>query len=298
MSFLLEIKNLIYNNGINYTIVFSKGDMFSIKKRNASGAEPMVRFIKDSNGNSFMSEYLSEHIFEINDKKLVVLNCMEYYKQAYYIARSIPDLFGIICICSNNNVGVFLDETKAIHNHNENIYTFMINSVNIYMGKKYALGESYVYGPIQGHEKEWLVKEGISMNEQGSDEEYFYGEFMSDFSRFGRSDNSKKYRSGVNKKEGIEIMKLKTKKNSIITSGPTNERLDAVMKITNMSTGALGAIIANHLMDNASEWINKLYYISSKLSRKPKYYPNNKLEFVEVESTDDLLNTIKDILTM
>lgn len=93
-------------------------------------------------------------------------------------------------------------------------------------------------------------------------------------------------------------MKLKTKKNSIITSGPTNERLDAVMKITNMSTGALGAIIANHLMDNASEWINKLYYISSKLSRKPKYYPNNKLEFVEVESTDDLLNTIKDIFTM
>lgn len=195
----LIVAGNIYNNGINYTIVFSKGDMFSIKKRNASGAEPMVRFIKDSNGNSFMSEYLSEHIFEINDKKLVVLNCMEYYKQAYYIARSIPDLFGIICICSNNNVGVFLDETKAIHNHNENIYTFMINSVNIYMGKKYALGESYVYGPIQGHEKEWLVKEGISMDEQGSDEEYFYGEFMSDFSRFGRSDNY------VNSPKSIEV---------------------------------------------------------------------------------------------
>ena len=30
-------------------------------------------------------------------------------------------------------------------------------------------------------------------------------------------------------------MKLKTKKNSIITSGPNNERLDDVMKITNMS---------------------------------------------------------------
>jgi len=29
-------------------------------------------------------------------------------------------------------------------------------------------------------------------------------------------------------------------KNIIVTSGPTNERIDAVMKITNMSTGALG----------------------------------------------------------
>ena len=38
------------------------------------------------------------------------------------------------------------------------------------------------------------------------------------------------------------------KKNIIITSGPTNERLDAVMKITNMSTGALGAIVADEFL--------------------------------------------------
>lgn len=92
-------------------------------------------------------------------------------------------------------------------------------------------------------------------------------------------------------------MRLKEKKNIIITSGPTNERLDAVMKITNMSTGALGAIIADEFMSNESAWINKLYYISSKLSRKPKYYPNNKLELVQVESTDDLLSVMKSILT-
>ncbi len=35
------------------------------------------------------------------------------------------------------------------------------------------------------------------------------------------------------------------KKNIIITSGPTNEKIDAVMKITNMSTGALGAVVAD-----------------------------------------------------
>ena len=36
-------------------------------------------------------------------------------------------------------------------------------------------------------------------------------------------------------------------KNIIITSGPTNEKIDAVMKITNMSTGALGAAVADSL---------------------------------------------------
>lgn len=39
------------------------------------------------------------------------------------------------------------------------------------------------------------------------------------------------------------------KKNIIITSGPTNERIDAVMKITNMSTGALGAIVADTFLE-------------------------------------------------
>ena len=46
------------------------------------------------------------------------------------------------------------------------------------------------------------------------------------------------------------------KKNIIITSGPTNERLDAVMKITNMSTGALGAIVAEEFLQE-EEKINK-----------------------------------------
>ena len=44
------------------------------------------------------------------------------------------------------------------------------------------------------------------------------------------------------------------KKNIIITAGPTNERIDAVMKITNMSTGALGNVIAEtFLKDKADE---------------------------------------------
>lgn len=34
------------------------------------------------------------------------------------------------------------------------------------------------------------------------------------------------------------------KKKIIITAGPTNERIDSVMKITNMSTGSMGCNVA------------------------------------------------------
>lgn len=87
------------------------------------------------------------------------------------------------------------------------------------------------------------------------------------------------------------------KKNIIITAGPTNERLDAVMKITNMSTGALGATIATHFIENEKKNINNLYYLSTKLTRKP-LVESPKIKYVTVESTDDLLNALKNILTL
>ena len=85
------------------------------------------------------------------------------------------------------------------------------------------------------------------------------------------------------------------KKNIIVTSGPTNERLDAVMKITNMSTGALGATIADLFIKESNEQINKLYYISTKLSRKPQAN-SNKLKLIEITSADDLALKLKLIL--
>lgn len=84
------------------------------------------------------------------------------------------------------------------------------------------------------------------------------------------------------------------KKNIIVTSGPTNERIDAVMKITNMSTGALGAKVADELL--REEELGKLYYISPKLAYKPKT-KSEKLELVQIESALDLLKTLKDIIT-
>ena len=48
------------------------------------------------------------------------------------------------------------------------------------------------------------------------------------------------------------------KKKIIITAGPTNERIDSVMKITNMSTGALGCIFAETFLEDRDEKIEKI----------------------------------------
>jgi len=86
-------------------------------------------------------------------------------------------------------------------------------------------------------------------------------------------------------------------KTIIITSGPTNEQIDAVMKITNMSTGALGAVIADAFIKNADDAdIDKIYYISPKLAHKPRS-STNKIELLTIESTQDLLDTLTTLLT-
>ncbi len=84
------------------------------------------------------------------------------------------------------------------------------------------------------------------------------------------------------------------KKNIIIDAGPTNERIDAVMKITNMSTGALGSIIADTVLTNFGDEIENLFYISTKLSYKPRV-ASDKIRFITVESTDDLIHTLDNL---
>ena len=77
-------------------------------------------------------------------------------------------------------------------------------------------------------------------------------------------------------------------------SGPTNERIDSVMKITNMSTGKLGATVAEELLQE--EDLGKLFYLSPKLAYKPKT-KSEKLELISIESTIDLLKAIKKIIS-
>lgn len=208
----LIIAGSIYNEGENQTVIFSNNKSFFIPKCNASSAEPMVRFIEECSSLDFINKHLQEHIFWIKGRKVVILNCMEYYQNAYSIARSANNLFALICICSNNNSKVFKEETRAIHNHCENLYTFMVNCISTYKNKPYAKGESYVYGPIQRQEQDWLKKERVIIDDHcssilnlSSEPEYFYGEFTNNFSRFGRSDEYK------NNPKNIEIGKIKVK---------------------------------------------------------------------------------------
>lgn len=83
-------------------------------------------------------------------------------------------------------------------------------------------------------------------------------------------------------------------KNIIIDAGPTNERIDAVMKITNMSTGALGSIIADTLLENFDDEIENIFYISTKLSYKP-HMESDKIKFLQIDSTDDLIKTLENL---
>lgn len=191
----LIVAGSIYQNGINYTVVFNNKNKYLIRKCNASGAEPMIRHQENISTEYFIKYHLNNHIFKIKDRKILILNCMEYYQHAYTISRKFEDIFAIICICSNSNQKVFIEESKAIHNHSENIYSFVINCISNYQQESYAKGNSYIFGPIQYHEQDWLKKEGYEIDNHAcsilklsNKPQYFYGEFTNNFSRFGRSD--------------------------------------------------------------------------------------------------------------
>lgn len=83
-------------------------------------------------------------------------------------------------------------------------------------------------------------------------------------------------------------------KKIIITAGPTNERIDAVMKITNMSTGALGNVVAETFLEDKYDEIETIFYVSTKMSYKPRFH-SEKVQFVTIESTQDLIEALRKI---
>lgn len=190
-----------YKDNINTTVIFSEGKKYEIAKGYASGAEPMARKISFIQPEEFLKIELKKHEFWVKERKIYILNCMEYYHIAYYIARNqeLNDkLFGIFTICSNSNTRVFEEETVCTHNHNEDLYTFVLNCVSKYTGESYGDGKSYIYGPVSQHEKEWLRKEEIESKKNvchvlslsNEKAQFIYGEFVfpENLSRFGRSD--------------------------------------------------------------------------------------------------------------
>jgi len=188
-----------YIDDHNTTIIFEGGIKREVVKRYPCVSEPMARKYKSLSANDFIRVYLSEHTFMVKDQRIVVLNCLEYYNMAYFIARdmNINNILGFVVPCSNSNTKVFLQESMAIHNHNENIYSFVCNTVSMYNGEAYGDGNSYIFGPIQKHEKDWLKEEGVlcfehlsSIARLGKTSSYLYCEIADpkQMSRFGRSD--------------------------------------------------------------------------------------------------------------
>ncbi len=80
-------------------------------------------------------------------------------------------------------------------------------------------------------------------------------------------------------------------KKIVVTAGGTSERIDNVRKITNSSSGKLGMVIANHLLEADEESI--IYYVCSKNSLRPS---DDRIKVIEIEGTLDLKNTIEHLL--
>lgn len=89
-------------------------------------------------------------------------------------------------------------------------------------------------------------------------------------------------------------------KTIIITAGPTNERIDSVMQITNMSTGSLGAKIASAILDDPEFAcrVDKIYYIAPKLAKRPSVPDGqaHKVHDIVITTAQDLLNTLGALL--
>lgn len=81
--------------------------------------------------------------------------------------------------------------------------------------------------------------------------------------------------------------------NILITSGGTQENIDEVRTITNISTGALGTAIANTLLD-FNFFIDKVFFLSNRKMILP--FSNHKLEIIYVSNTDSVLNNMKNII--
>lgn len=80
--------------------------------------------------------------------------------------------------------------------------------------------------------------------------------------------------------------------NIVITAGGTIEPIDDVRAITNSSSGKLGSIIANKLVNLPQ--VENIFYVCSKNSIKPKN--NKKITIIHVKTVENLLNSLKKLI--
>lgn len=85
------------------------------------------------------------------------------------------------------------------------------------------------------------------------------------------------------------------KKRILITAGPTNEYIDEVMKITNMSTGRLGIELSKNFLANDCEVTLICTRSVARSGLYERYGLQDKagLNTIQIETTDDMYNALK-----
>ena len=78
--------------------------------------------------------------------------------------------------------------------------------------------------------------------------------------------------------------------NILITSGGTSEKIDRVRSITNHSTGQLGKIIAETLLDKGDQ----VTLVTTPKAVRPAAHPN--LTIVQIENVAELLESLKPLV--
>lgn len=84
-------------------------------------------------------------------------------------------------------------------------------------------------------------------------------------------------------------------KNILITTGPTNEYIDEVMKITNMSTGRLGIELTRNFLESGEQvtLIGTRSIFRSGLFEKYHLATNPHLRSIPIETTEDMYLALK-----
>ena len=84
------------------------------------------------------------------------------------------------------------------------------------------------------------------------------------------------------------------KKKILITAGPTNEYIDEVMKITNMSTGRLGIELTKNYLSEGYEvtLIATRSVVRSNLYERYNLGNNPNLKTIPIETTEDMLQAL------
>ena len=84
-------------------------------------------------------------------------------------------------------------------------------------------------------------------------------------------------------------------KNILITAGPTNEYIDEIMKITNMSTGRLGIELTRNYLESGEQvtLIATRSVFRSGLFEKYQLEQNPNLKSIPIETTDDMYKALE-----